>query len=402
MLKPNRPLSWAFPLELVFLAALATTLAQPVLAQGSEPAYYPSRHEWERRTPQAAGFDPAALQQAIDFALANESSGSRDLAVEIALGFSREPSGDIVGPTKERGDPSGVVLRNGYLVAEWGPTDRVDMTFSVTKSFLSSVVGLAYDRGLIPSLDDPVRDYVASPLFESPHNASITWDHLLRQTSDWQGELWGKADWMDRPEGDDPSQWPKRTLHVPGSRWKYNDVRVNLLALAALHVWRRPLPQVLRELVMEPIGASTTWRWHGYRNSWVELDGLHIQSVSGGGHWGGGMFISGRDMARFGYLLLRRGVWGDQRILSEAWIQKASTPTPANPNYGFMNWFLNTDGKGAVPSAPPQAVAHLGAGTNAVFVDPSHDLVVVVRWIDRSALDGFISRVLNSLEPSPE
>ena len=61
-----------------------------------------------------------------------------------------------------------------------------------------------------------------------------------------------------------------------------------MLALAALHVWRRPLPQVLRDMVMNPIGASNTWRWHGYENSWVVIDGLNVQSVSGGGHWGGG------------------------------------------------------------------------------------------------------------------
>ncbi len=364
----------------------------------AQQEYFPERHHWERRNAEAAGLDAGKLQAAIDFAVANESRGDRDLTVQIALSFSREPSGDIVGPTQRRGDPSGIVVRHGYLVAEWGPTRRVDMTFSVTKSFLSTVVGLAYDRGLIRDPNDRVGDSVLTGHFDSPHNSGITWDHLLRQTSDWQGELWGKADWMDRPEGDDSSQWPQRPLHEPGTRWKYNDVRVNLLALAALHVWRRPLPQVLRELVMEPIGASPTWRWHGYRNSWIELDGSKMQSVSGGGHWGGGMFISARDMARFGILLLRRGRWKDQRILSERWIELASTPTPANPNYGFMNWFLNSNGDGAVPSAGPGGVAHLGAGTNAIYVDWDHDLVVVVRWIERGALDGFISRLLGSVQ----
>jgi CubicO group peptidase (beta-lactamase class C family) len=89
-------------------------------------------------------------------------------------------------------------------------------------------------------------------------------------------------------------------------------VRVNVMALAALQVWRRPLPEVLREEVMEPIGASSTWRWYGYENSWVDLDGQKMQSVSGGGHWGGGMFINSYDMARFGYMYLRNGKWKDQ------------------------------------------------------------------------------------------
>jgi len=74
-------------------------------------------------------------------------------------------------------------------------------------------------------------------------------------------------------------------------------VRVNVLALAALNLWRRPLPQVLKETIMDPIGASSTWRWFGYENSWIVLDGSPVQSVSGGGHWGGGMFINAYDMA---------------------------------------------------------------------------------------------------------
>ena len=167
-------------------------------------------------------------------------------------------------------------------------------------------------------------------LFEAEHNQKINWEHLLRQTSDWQGTLWGKPDWADRPEGEKPADWPNRPLREPGTHFKYNDVRVNVMALAALHVWRRPLPQVLREEVMEPIGASSTWRWYGYENSWVDIDGQKMQSVSGGGHWGGGMFINAYDMARFGYLFLRNGKWKDGQIVSEKWIEMARTPGPAN------------------------------------------------------------------------
>ncbi len=182
----------------------------------------------------------------------------------------------------------------------------------------------------------------AAALFESPHNATITWEHLLRQTSDWQGTLWGKPDWADRPEGQTPADWPNRKLSEPGTHYKYNDARVNVLALAALQVLRRPLPEFLRDEIMEPIGASSTWRWHGYENSWVDLDGRRVQSMTGGGHWGGGMFISTRDMARFGYLFLRNGKWKDRQIVSQKWIDMARTPGPANAGYGFMNWFLNS------------------------------------------------------------
>ena len=385
----------ALLLLLVMGSALATEKRPPAPAI----AYVPGRlDDWQRRTPEDAGLDWVLLQKAIDFANASETKAPRDLALAHPLTWAREPYDAPLGPFKERGPVTGIVLRHGYLVAEWGEPKRVDMTFSVTKSFLSTTVGLALERGLIRDLNDRVAEYVPTELFASEHNAKITWDHLLRQTSDWEGTLWSKPDWADRPQGD-PSTWLTRKRNEPGALYKYNDVRVNALALAALHVWRRPLPQVLRELVMDPIGASNTWRWHGYDNSWVDLDGAKVQSVSGGGHWGGGMFISARDQARFGLLTLRRGHWGDREIFSERWYKLATTPTPVEPTYGIMNWYLNT-GKKLLPSAPESSFVHLGNGTNAIYCDPDHDLVVVVRWIERDAVDGVIQRVLAAVKPA--
>ena len=377
--------------------------------------YYPGPGEdWQRRTPQQVGMNAALVDSAVAFARANESTAPRDLEMAHHQSFGREPFGEPVGPFETRGDPTGIIIRNGYIVAEWGDTRRVDMTFSVTKSFVSTVVGVAVDRGMIRSVNDPVDPYMApvfvvSPgggnrnaggvgdgramrLFDDERERRITWDHLLRQVSDWEGTLWGKPDWADRPL-QNPQEWLTRPRAEPGAAYEYNDVRVNLLALAALNVWRRPLPQVLREQVMDPIGASSTWRWYGYENSWVVLDGRAVQSVSGGGHWGGGMFISARDMARFGYLTLRRGRWRDRQVLSEAWVRMATTPTPAETGYGFMNWFLNTDRK-RFPAAPATAFVHLGNGTNLVYVDPENDLVVVARWIENGAVDDLVERVL--------
>jgi CubicO group peptidase (beta-lactamase class C family) len=398
---------------LIRFAAVALLAAAPAAAQ----TYYPGRgDDWQRRSPAQVGMDSARLAEAVRFAVASESRAPRDLVQAHFQTFGREPHGDPVGPFRTRGDPTGVVVRRGYIVAEWGDPHRVDMTFSVTKSFLSTVVGVAYDRGLIRNLREPVWRSMAPVLalpagpgagrargadtllhpFDTPHNRRITWDDLLRQTSDWEGELWGKPEWADRPS-QNPAEWRTRPRVAPGTAYEYNDVRVNALALAALNVWRRPLPRVLRDEVMDPIGASPTWRWVGYETSWVELDGEAVQSVSGGGHWGGGMFIHARDMARFGLLTLRRGRWGNRQILSEAWVRMALTPTGPEPGYGFMNWFLNTDRK-RLPSAPSTAFVHLGNGTNAVYVDPENDLVIVARWIEQSALDGLVQRVLASRE----
>ena len=402
-------------LALAVAGAPASLGAQRRGTARTAPAYVPPRGDaWQRRAPAQVGIDSARLAEAVAFAVASESKAPRDLEQAHYRTFGREPFGVAVGPFAARGEPTGVVLRHGYIVAEWGDPRRVDMTFSVTKSFVSTLVGIAADRGML-ALDAPVHasmgpvlvatatanpaERLGAPstlrLFETEHSRAITWDHLLRQTSDWQGTLWGKPDWADRP-GATPSEWTTRERATPGTTYEYNDVRVNLLALAALQVWRRPLPVVLREEVMDPIGASETWRWYGYDNSWIVLDGALVQSVSGGGHWGGGMFIDARDLARFGLLTLRRGRWGDRQLLSEAWVRRALTPTGPQPTYGVMNWFLNTD-RGMWPSAPATAFAHVGNGTNLVYVDPEHDVVAVVRWIDNGAVDGFLQRLLASM-----
>lgn len=319
--------------------------------------------------------DSALLKQAIDYAKAHLTSLSEDPGVWLRERFAHVPYQDIVGPTKPRGGVNGIVLKHGYIVAEWGDTRRVDMTFSVTKSYLSTVAGLAWDDGLIQDLNDPIGRYVRDGTFSSPHNAPITWHNLLQQTSEWEGTLWGKPDIADRRKGVD------RELRAPGTFWEYNDVRVNLMAYSLLQLWRRPLPRVLKERIMDPIGASTTWRWYGYRTSWTEIDGLKIQSVAGGGHWGGGMFISTRDHARFGLLMLRDGVWGNRRLLSSEWIRRATTPSDVEPDYGYM-WWLNT-GRKFFPAAPESAFFAVGAGaTNVIYVDRAHDLVTVTRWID--------------------
>jgi len=380
----------------VIVAGLAA-VGRPATAAPPASVYYPAPLDaWERRAPENTGLDAARLREAVAFAVASETRAPRDLALEHALSSGKEPYDDPVGPFKERGPATGLVVRHGYVVAEWGEPARVDMTFSVTKSFLSAVVGVGHDRGLIKDVRGRVAEDVPIELFRSEHNAKITWDDLLRQTSDWEGTLWGKPDWADRPEAD-LAQYVARKRDEPGTVYKYNDVRVNVLALAALHVWRRPLPEVLREAVMDPIGASRSWRWHGYENSWVELDGARVQSVSGGGHWGGGMWISAWDQARFGYLTLRGGRWQDRQVLSEAWVRMSLTPTAPQPGYGFMNWFLNT-GRKMLPSAPESSFAHLGSGTNMIYVDPDNDLVVVARWIERGAMDGLVQRVLAAVE----
>ena len=379
-------------MKVLMRVLLALLVWLPLAAAGGD--YFPPRGEWQRKAPADVGMDAERLALAVSLARERAVVEPSDLAQAITDSFApREPDFRILGPTAPRAGSAGLVIRRGYIVAEWGDLERVDMTFSVVKSYLSTVMALALRDGLVDDIHAPVARWVRDGKFASEKNRAITWHHLMNQTSDWQGEMWGVPDWADRPEGEDRSQWPNRELHQPGEHFKYNDVRINLAAYALLQVWREPLPVVLKREVMDPIGASTTWRWHGYDSSWVTLDGQNMQSVSGGGHFGGGMFINTLDHARMGLLFLRGGNWNGRQIVPAEWIEAMRQPTPARPDYGYM-WWLNT-GRERIPAAPASAFWAAGFGGNFIYVDQQNDLLIVLRWIP--ALDDVVPAVMAAI-----
>ncbi|MDN5202884.1 serine hydrolase [Fulvivirgaceae bacterium BMA10] len=347
--------------------------------------YFPEAGaQWEKRNPEAFGINKDSLEIVMDFVRSTESVGSKDLG-KMLMSRARSVHDSLIGPTKERGKMNGIILKDGYIIYEFGDTKRMDMTFSITKSFLSTMAALALDSGLLTDLHEPVYHRLSIPQFEGdPHN-KITWHHLLQQTSEWEGTLWGKPDLADRRKGED------RTLNEPGTFWEYNDVRVNLAALALLHIWQKPLPEVLEEEIMTPIAASDSWQWHGYRNSDIEINNQTMKSVSGGGHWGGGMWISTRDLARFGYLFLMKGQWDDQQLFDASWIDNIRTPCEAEPTYGYM-WWLNTDRK-MWPDVPADSYAARGGGSNIIWVYPKKKLVVVIRWIQGNKVNDALAKI---------
>ncbi len=373
---------------LLFLFSICFSIAE------AQTNYFPDA-TWQVKTPTEMKLNKTLLDSAVNFALNNENKVERDLRIANLKSYSREPDYKMIGPMKERGGPAGVILKNGYIVAQWGDINRVDMTFSVTKSFLSTLAGLAIDEGLIRSPNDSVKNYVWDGSFEGKHNSKITWDNLLNQSSDWSGTLFGLHDWADRPpkEGN-IEDWQNRKLNQPGTVYEYNDVRVNLLAYSLLQVWRKPLPVILKEKIMDPIGASTTWRWYGYENSFVNIDGLMMQSVSGGGHSGGGIFISAIDQARFGLLFLRNGKWKNQRLVSEKWVTAAHQSSSANKDYGYM-WWINASERWKEVSSEVYFAA--GFGGNYIVIDNANDLVLVTRWMDDSKMGEFVNLVEQSI-----
>ena len=360
----------------------------------AQDIYFPRAGEWQEKEATAYNLD---FSEAVEFAQNNEYSGSEDLKQAILKGFQHEPYHEILGPTKRRGGPAGMILKNGYLVVKWGNTKRVDMTFSVTKSFLSTTALVAKDKNLIPDFDEPVVNYVWDDTFEGEHNSKITWKHLLQQNSDWSGQLWGGFDWADRPpQNQTIDEWRSRELHEPGTYFKYNDVRVNVLAYSLLNVFRMPLPKILKQNIMDPIDASQSWRWFGYENSWTTIDGLKMQSVSGGGHSGGGMFINTEDMARFGLLFMNNGKWNGKELISEELVTEAMQPSTPNPNYGYM-WWLNSEGARNMENIDKNIFYAAGFGGNFIVIDQKNNLVIVTRWLEPSKLEDFLNLVYKNI-----
>ena len=224
---PHSRGSRRFPPVLLVLLAPLLFPGAPMGAdalQGQDPGYLPPPGAWEVVDPAQAGMSAEALAQAVRFIQEAESTTPTDLALAHQRSFAREPFGEAVGPFRERGPSAGVIVRGGRIVAEWGDPHRADLTFSVAKSFVSATVGLAWDQGILPDIHEPVGARMA-PIqprnpecvaprepegafpqvpgpyfpFAGEHAQGITWDHLLRQTSDWEGMLWCKPDWADRP-----------------------------------------------------------------------------------------------------------------------------------------------------------------------------------------------------------
>ena len=371
--------------SLLGLTLVLATLA-PALPADKGLTYFPPAGKWQKKSPTELGMDAAKLQQAIEYAQAHGSKW--DFEKDQVRTF-----GTPLGPVpKQRAATNGVILRHGYIVAEFGDTKANDPVYSVAKSFLSTVCSIAVERGLIKDVNDPVAKYIHDGGYDSPHNSKITWQHHLQQASEWEGSLWGKnADFVGHEQFGGGERKP-RAIQEPGSFYEYNDVRINRFSLSLLRLFGKGLPEVLKTSIMDPIGASQDWRWVPYDNSTVEINGRPIGSVSGGTRWGGGLWINSEDMARFGLLILNHGKWGKRQLVSEKWLQEAVAPSEHGPDYGYL-WWLNTKKK-QYPSGPASSFAAVGNGSNTIWIDPEHDIVFVWHWFQGQAMDGMVQRIV--------
>ena len=348
----------------MFLAAAPAAQSAP---------YYPPAGTWAKKTPAELGMDPAKLAEAVTYAQSRESNRAMDFSDQEKI------FGSLLGsvPTR-RAKTNGVVIYKGYVVAEFGDTTWADPTYSVAKSMMSTVAAIAVRDGKLPNLDQPVGATVKDGGYDSPRNAQVTWKMHLQQETEWEGNMFGKQDDFVGAEAFGDGERKPRELKRPGTFYEYNDVRINRLGMSLLQTFRKPVPEVFRDEVMDVIGASNSWKWVPYHNSYVTIDGKKMPSVSGGTRWGGGVWINSWDMARFGYLWLRGGKWGGKQVLPPAYVKAAVAPSANGPDYGYL-WWLNTSGKN-YPGLPTNVYGARGAGSNTILISPDHDLVVVWRW----------------------
>ena len=371
--------------RLWLVAAVLVTALVALQAQTAK-TYFPPPGQWQKKAPAEVGMDAAKLQQAVEYAQSHGSSW--DFEKDQVRTF-----GVPLGPLpKQRAATNGIILRHGYIVAQFGDTKAADPVYSVAKSFLSTVASVAVERGLIKDVNDPVFKYVNDGGYDSEHNRKITWRNHLQQESEWEGTLWGKNANFIGAEQFGAGERKPRAIQEPGSFYEYNDVRINRFSLSLLRLFGAGLPDVLKAEIMDPIGASQDWHWHPYNNSMVEIGGRQIGSVSGGTRWGGGLWIDSEDLARFGLLILNHGRWRDRQLVSEQWLKDAVKPSAHGPDYGYL-WWLNTR-KQQWPSGPATSFAAIGNGANTIWIDPEHDIVFVWHWHQGQAMDGMIQRIV--------
>jgi CubicO group peptidase (beta-lactamase class C family) len=301
------------------------------------------------------------------------------------------------------------VVRHGRLVVEWFenhscPSTRFDI-WSCTKSFTSTAYGIWLSQPDCPvTLDTPVYSLIPDghPLTD-PRKERITLRHLLTMTSGIPGHASGieaiptatGVGTFEAALGHAPCQahgrerWASELVFAPGEGWEYSDPAMAHLSLAFVNTTGIELADFVRERVLEPIGIERlSWDAHGGG----PFLGPHTNPESG-------IHMGARELARFGYLMLHRGRWGDRQVVPADWVELATRPSQEhNPSYGH-NWWVNADGAMWWPQVPHDAFAALGFNSNGLYIVPSLDLVVVrlgsgpLEWEERL----FLSRVVRAI-----
>jgi len=318
--------------------------------------------QWLQATPESQGVDSAKLEAAVEYLRQNSGpNGVNEL----------------------------VIVRDGYMVWKGSNIDKVHGIWSCTKSFTSTVLGLLIEEGKA-TLDTPVRDHVPAMATAYP---AVTLRHFTTMTSGYRAD-------KDEPRGGyrhGPSPTPfdpcNAPLFAPGTQYAYWDSAMNQFGNVLTRIAGEPIEALFRRRVADPIGMdSKEWDWGDFG----EIDGITVNGGSGNSR--NHIFISARQMARFGHLFLNGGNWAGRQLISRQWIETAtrSHVAPSMPLwrdsgadgrgvYGF-NWWMNgarVDGSRKWPGAPVGTYAACGYNNNDMFIVPEWNVVIVRLGLDQ-------------------
>lgn len=307
-----------------------------------------------------------------------------------------------------------VIIRKGYLVREHYSfmglaTSRFDI-WSCTKSFTGTAWGLLLDdsqRGRLPdglqvNLDTPAYSLLPTELpLSDPRKEAITIGHLLTMTSGIPGEAMGLYG-VPTATGSGPfehalgyganryGKWTNTLTADPGTHWDYSDPAMAHLSLLFSTVAQQDMHEYMQRRIFDPIGIEEA--------SWDVLGGGGFMGPHTNPHVG--LHISAREMARFGYLLLRRGIWLGKQLIPQWWLDLATRSSQTlNPEYGYTFW-VNTEGT-RWPGLPTDMFALEGYKCNRCYVIPSLDLVVVrvgsgpPRWNEPDFIGGVVNAIIS-------
>jgi CubicO group peptidase (beta-lactamase class C family) len=263
-----------------------------------------------------------------------------------------------------------LIVRHGFLVVEqyYGGYDpnRNQLVASVNKSFLSTLIGIAIERGDIPGIDQKAANYF--PEYITPETdarfGEITIEHLLTMTS---GFSWSDDQFLDEFGLGRPQEvlFKQRIVNPPGSMFNYCTACTHALSIILQKATGMTGKDFAQQTLMDPLGITPeAWDW---------------DSTDQGYNTGGwGMYWTPRQMAKYGYLYLKNGNWDGQQVVPEAWVKESRRPQvdtykdsrTQGYGYGYLWWITIASGHPVYYAA--------GYGGQYIYVLPTLDMVVVV------------------------
>lgn len=281
--------------------------------------------------------------------------------------------------SKQNGNKELIIIRNGYMIFGGDQIDSTHNIWSCSKTFTSTVLGLLIDDGVL-TLDQKAADIEPLLLELYPE---VNFRHFTTMTSGYSAA--GESRWPDTDYAD--WSWtvyePEAPYFAPGTAFAYWDEAQMMLGRVLTQILNRPMHEFLKEKVTDPIGMGE-WEWFPEK----DLNGIPINNGCTN------VFVNAKQLARWGWLFLNKGNWKGKQLISEEWIEMAtSVQVPASipmgetdrketvgPGcYGF-NWWVNgrkANGDMKLPGAPEGCYFASGLNNNKCIVIPQWNMVVV-------------------------